>query len=201
MAIIVSADEIKKTLSGYSPNKAESFHRKSAQMADKEFKRVLKTRPETKVVIMAGGSASGKTEYVSTYLEQQEIIVFDGTLPTFKGARIKIRGAQKADKRVEVHLVLPASPQKAFFAFLNRERRFSASNFYRTHAGARRSVLEIAKGYSEIPISIFISDIDSINSKTMNFKELEFNGRQKLIEYLQNNQYTEENIRDEVAQR
>ena len=201
MAIIVSADEIKKTLSGYRPNRAEYFHKKSAQMADKEFKRALKTRPETKVVIMAGGSASGKTEYVSTYLEQQEIIVFDGTLPTFKGAKIKIRGVQKAGKQVEVHLVIPASLQKAFFAFLNRERKFSASNFYRTHAGARRSVLEIAIGCPEIPIRVFISDITSVNSKTMGFEELEFNGRQKLIEYLKNNQYTEENIRNEVVRR
>ena len=170
-------------------------------MADKEFKRALKTRPETKVVIMAGGSASGKTEYVSTYLEQQEIIVFDGTLPTFKGSEIKIRKAQKAGKQVEVHLILPASLQRAFFAFLNRERKFSASNFYRTHAGARGSVLEIAMGCPEIPVRVFISDIASVNSKTMSFKELEFKDRQKLIEYLQNNQYTEENIRNEVAQR
>ena len=201
MAIIVSADEIKKTLSGYSPDNAESFHRKSAQAADKEFGRVLKTRPEAKVVIMAGGSASGKTEYVSTYLEQQEIIVFDGTLPTFGGAKIKIRRAQKANKQVEIHLVLPASLQRAFFAFLNRERKFSASNFYRTHAGARKSVLETATGCPEIPIRVFISDITSVNSKTMSFKELEFKDRQKLIEYLQNNQYTEENIRNEVTQR
>ncbi len=201
MAIIISADEIKKTLSGYNPRQAESFHEKSARLADREFKRSLKTCSESKVIIMAGGAASGKTEYVSTYLKRQEVVVFDGTLPTFEGARIKIQGALKVVKAVEIHLVIPALLQSAFFTFLNRERKFPASNFYRTHAGARQSVLIITRKYPDIPVRIFISDIDSLDSKTMSFKELEFVSRQKLIEYLKKNQYTEENIMNEVAQR
>lgn len=200
MATIIAADEIKKTLPGYSPEKAESFHKESARLADKEFDRSLKTCSEPTVILMAGGSASGKTEYVSAHLRQQEALVFDGTLPTFKGARIKIKKSLKAGKQVEVHLIIPGSLQVAFFAFLNRDRKFSSLNFYRTHAGARETTLEIAQKYPEISVRVFISEIiDSTASKTMRFKEVQFNNKQEIIEYLKENQYTEEDIRDEVT--
>ena len=34
MALVISADEIKKQLPEYSPEKAEIFHRESARLAD-----------------------------------------------------------------------------------------------------------------------------------------------------------------------
>ena len=37
MADIISADEIKKQLPNYSPDKAEDFHHESAHQADKLF--------------------------------------------------------------------------------------------------------------------------------------------------------------------
>ncbi|MBU0578617.1 hypothetical protein KKE34_02135 [Patescibacteria group bacterium] len=41
MTPIISADEIKKTLPGYSPNKVEKFHTISAKIADKKFDKQL----------------------------------------------------------------------------------------------------------------------------------------------------------------
>ncbi len=115
---IIAASKIKKTLPVYDPGKSDLIHKRSAQLADKEFAQALRDYAEKIVVIMAGGSASGKTEYVSAYLKQRRIIVFDGTLPSFKGARIKIRKSLKANKNSEIHFVLPASLSKAFFTFL-----------------------------------------------------------------------------------
>ena len=129
MARIISADEIKKTLPGYNPAESESFHSESAKRADRQLEEALKSRPEKTVILTVGGAASGKTEYISTYLKQSETIVFDGTMPTLEGAEIKIGKVLKAGKKVEVHLVMPASLNKAFFAFLNRERKFAISHF------------------------------------------------------------------------
>ena len=81
------------------------------------LERALKVRTEKTVVMMAGGSASGKTEYVATYLKRRKIIVFDYSMRSFKGAKIKIRKVLKTDKELEIHFVLPASLPKAFFAF------------------------------------------------------------------------------------
>ena len=199
MAYIIAADEIKKTLPGYDPSKSEIFHSKSAKLADKEFEEALKIRSEEMIVIMAGGSASGKTEYVATYLKQEELIVFDGTLPTFEGAKIKIRKALKAGKKVEVHLVLPASLPKAFFAFLNRDRKFSPAHFYRTHSGSRQAVLEIAEQRADITIRVFISDFNAVDLKTMNFEELSPDNTEILVEYLRDRQYTVTDIMNKVA--
>jgi hypothetical protein len=65
---LISADDLKKTLPGYSPEKSEQFHSESAHLADKQFEQALKSRPEKTVILMAGGTASGKSEYVSAYL-------------------------------------------------------------------------------------------------------------------------------------
>lgn len=195
MAFIISADEIKKTLPGYSPAKSELFHRQSAKLADKTFEEALKSRSEKTVILMSGGTASGKSEYVSAYLAKLRLIVFDGTLPSFEGAKIKIKKTLKAGKKVEIHLVLPNDLLVAFIAFLNRERKFSLGHFYRTHSSSRQTVLDIAQSFNDIPIKIFVSDVDYIGHRqTMTFKELKLNGRGELIEFMKQNQYNEEEI-------
>lgn len=196
MAFIISADEIKKTLLGYSPSKSELFHRTSAKLADKAYEKALKERPEKTVILMSGGTASGKSEYVSAYLAKRSVIVLDGTLPSFEGAKIKIKKAQKAGKKIEIHLVMPNNLLVAFIAFLNRERKFSPEHFYRTHSNSRRTVLDVAQSFSDILIRIFISDVDFIGSEqTMSFKELKPRDQHNLIEFMKRNQYNEEDIK------
>ena len=198
MAHIVSIDEIKEELPGYNPAESELFHTEAAKLADQKFEQAVKSRSEQTVILMAGGAASGKTEYVSAYLKTRQIIVLDGTLPTFEGAKTKIRKILRARKKIEVHLVLPHSWHEAFFAFLNRERQFPESNFYSTHSNSRKTVLEVAKKYPGIPIKIFVSRTDSVDFKTMFFKEVVLENRPELIEYLRKNQYTESDIRQKV---
>lgn len=199
MAFIISADDLKKTLPGYSPEKSEQFHRESAHLADKQFEQALKTRPEKTVILMAGGTASGKSEYVSAYLKRRRVIILDGTLPTSEGAQIKLKKAVKASKAVEVHLVILASLLVAFIAFLNRDRKFSLSHFYRTHSSSRQTVLAVAEHYPDIPVKIYESDVDFVGTgTTMTFKKLLFDNRHELIEFLRQNQYTEEMVMKEV---
>ena len=155
MAHIISIDNIKSTLKGYKPDKAEVFHHKSAKLADKQFEKTIKKSHLKTVILMAGGSASGETEYIENYLRNKDVIVFDGTMPSFKGAEIKIKRIVKADKKAEVHLVLPISLLKAFNTFLGRERKFSPRHFYHTHSKSRESVLMVAQKYPQIIIRIF----------------------------------------------
>ncbi len=75
MAFIISADDIKKNLPGYDPKHSDVLHRESARLADKEFEKALKTRQEIKVILMSGGTASGKTEYVSSFLANKSALV------------------------------------------------------------------------------------------------------------------------------
>jgi endonuclease V-like protein UPF0215 family len=196
MAYIISADELKKSLSGYTPDKAEAYHETSAKLADKVYSAALKDRPEDTVILMSGGTASGKSEYVSVYLEGKEVIVLDGTLPTLEGASIKLRSARKAGKLVEIHSVMPASFPVAFAAFLNRDRKFPVEHFYRTHSSSRRTLLEVAEQFPDVPIKIVVSTGDPASGMT--FTEQQFADRQQMIEYVKRQQYTEEEIRNHI---
>jgi hypothetical protein len=198
MAFITSADDIKKSLRGYDPEHSEKMHSESARLADRAYAEALKTRSENAVILLSGGTASGKTEYVSAYLHRRKAIIFDGTLPTYEGAKIKIRKAQKCKKTVEIHAVLPENLLTAFIAFLNRDRKFPPEHFYRTHSESRKVLLEIAKNFTDIQIVIITSlYLHKSGSHRMTFGALRGADRRALIEFLEKNQYTEEEIKRE----
>jgi len=196
MAFIISADDIKKGLPGYDPEHSDVLHRESARLADKDFEKALKTRQEKKVILMSGGTASGKTEYVSAFLAKKNVIVFDGTLPTLEGAKIKIKKAMKCGKKVEIHGVMPDDLLIAFIAFLNRDRKFPPEHFFRTHSTCRKTLLEIARDMPDLTIRIFFSE-SIINKQQIDtrFTELTIPNRGALIEYLEQNQYTENELK------
>lgn len=131
MAYIISPDKIKESLPEYDPERSQDFHHESTRLADKDFSIALKGRSEDSVILMSGGSASGKSEYVSAYLENsRNAIIYDGTLPTLEGARIKFRQAKAAEKSVEVVAVVPVDLRIAYLAFLNRSRKYPSQHFF-----------------------------------------------------------------------
>lgn len=198
-AIIISADDIKKTLTGYIPAKSGQFHTESAKLADKEFLKAIKKLEYKQVILMSGGAASGKTEYVSEYLIKEQAIIMDGTLPTFEGAEIKIKNALKQGHTAAIHAVIPKNLKTAFLVFLQRERKFSPLHFYKTHSTSRKTLLQIASKYPDIPIKIIQSEyIELKESGSMKFSELSFEDKAHLIEYLKSIQYNEEHIKEIV---
>ena len=192
MAIVISADEIKKQLPDYFPEKAEIFHRESARLADKLFSQELKKRKYKYVILLNGGTASGKSEFLSTQLKNKRCIVFDATLSTQLGAEIKLKQILKAKKQPIIYAVIPDDLRRAFVAFLSRDRKFSDSHFYKTHCGSRKTLLWIAKNYPEIEINIVESSYTP--DQKLQFIQVEFENRQKLIDYLTSKQLTENDI-------
>ncbi len=192
-SIIISADEIKKNLEGYSPEKVEKFHSESAKIADKNFIKALNDKDFRRVFLLCGGTASGKTELVFEYLmDREDAIIFDGTLSTTEGAKIKIKKIEKKNKKPIICLVFPKSYKESIFAFLNRERKFDEKYFYKTHSGSLKTVLWIAKNYPKIKIEIYESFYEGV--KNMKFNQYEFPDRKYLIEFLERRQYTKEDI-------
>lgn len=195
MAYIISADEIKKRLPGYDPENAGELHSESAKLADQEYYTALQHRSEPKVILFAGGAASGKSEYISAHLRDEDAIIFDSTMRTFVGAKRKITSAVRANKLVEVVLVLPKDIKVAFDAFLHRDRKFSEVHFYQTHSFARKTVTEVAHNF-DIPISIFISSYEKIGEKYKTvFDEVDTIDKEGLLEFLTSHQYTEDEIK------
>lgn len=189
--ILISIDESKRQILGYAPERAEEFQKESAKLANKSFEKALKSSKWDEVILMCGGSASGKTEFLSEYLNDFEGIIFDGTLPTMQGAEIKIKEIKKAKKKPIICAVLPDDLKRAFIAFLGRDRKFSDEYFYKTHSGARKTLLEVAKTHPEVEIRIYES---SYRGATLFFQKIVFNSSRELIEFLNKSQYTEDEI-------
>ncbi len=192
---LISADEVKKTFEGYHPSKVEKFHTRSAKVADKMLEVSLKKNPEKEVYLMCGGTASGKTEFLSEYLDTFDGIVFDGTLATPEGAHIKIRKIQKAKKIPIICAVIPLNLHVAFTAFLHRERKFSDVHFFKTHAGARKTLLWVAESMPHVELRLYRS---TYIEKKMVFQALTFEDYVQQIEFLRNIQYTEDGILKEI---
>lgn len=195
--IVISSDQVKEKLRGYDPRKAELFHVASSKIADKEFGEKLKKSSTKDVILMCGGSASGKTEFLSRHLSDFDGIVFDSTLPTVEGAKIKIKKILKAKKIPHVYAVFPDNLATAFTAFLHRDRKFGDEHFYRTHSSSRKTLLWIAENYPEIPISLFESRY--LKRGGLLFDEYTFENRSQMIEFLKKSQYTESEIIDKAS--
>lgn len=196
MVLIISSDEIKKSIPGYNPKKSHLVHRQSAKLADTQYEDALRTCPYDQVILLSGGAASGKTEFVSEYLANEKSIVVDGTLPSFEGAQIKIKKALKSGRRVEVIAVWPADLSVAFSTFLQRDRKFPDEHFYRTHSQSRKTLLQIALSDLETDIKLYKNDL---RHNKLAFYEYAFAQRDYLIEFIRENQYTEEEIFNEVT--
>ncbi len=191
--LIISPDEIKTFFPSYTPDKAEKFHTESAKLADKWFKTAVEIIPAP-VLVLAGGSASGKTEYLSQYVKIHAYgIFFDGTLPTFKGACIKIDHVLACNRQLDIHFILPRDLRKAFLVFLGRERKFNQTHFYRTHSESRHTILEIFSYYPTVNVRI-IESMFNTNSDTMDFIEKTFVSRPEKFDYLRSIQYTQKEI-------
>lgn len=196
-AILVSADDLKKTIPGYDPKESHKVHGESARMADAQYEKAIKTSAYDQVVLLSGGSASGKTEFMSEYLLDKPIIIVDGTLPTVEGAKIKIRKALKCGKKVKIIAVWPSDLKVAFAAFLQRDRKYPDEHFYRTHSQSRKTLLELARTDLDIEIEIYENHFDE---EGLVFYQYTFDDKTHLIEELEDNQYTEEDIIDLITE-
>lgn len=189
--IIISIDESKKQIVGYAPHKAEEFQKESAKLANKSFDIALKKSLHHEVILMCGGSASGKTEFLSEYLSGFQGIIFDSTLPTIQGAEIKIKKIIKAKKKPIICAIFPDDIKRAFVAFLGRDRKFSDEYFYKTHSGSRSTLMWVTENHPGVDIRIYESSYEKNN---LIFKEILFNNPKERIDFLMKNQYTGSDI-------
>jgi hypothetical protein len=191
MVELISPDDIKNEIEGYSPERASDFHTQSAKIADKRFKGLLQTSSSAHVILLSGGPASGKTEFYSEYLSKEDCIVYDGVLPTVQGAEIKLSLIRKHGKKAKIYAIWPYDLKQAFIAFLHRDRKFEDSYFFEKHVSARQTLLNLAKKYPDLEIRIFKN---AYLQGKLNFTELEFPNQEVLVAYLEENQYTVEEI-------
>lgn len=194
--LIISADQIKEYFPKYDPSKSSTVHSDSAKIADKRYTAAIKCI-DTEIILLWWWAASGKTEYLSAYIQYsdiQEWIYLDGTLPSLKWAKIKIDQALRSWRQISIHYVMPDSLHRAFTWFLHRSRKYTPKHFYKTHSDSRAALLDIAKEYPDIEILVIESRYD--DHDWWYYIPLKFDDREWLITYLESIQYTSKQIKN-----
>lgn len=165
--MIIEVDEYKKKISGYNPKKSEDFHSQSAKLADRDFVECLKSKKYKSVVLMAGGTASGKTEFARSYLTKRDQLVYDGTLKDFEGFKIKLEKIKRYDKSIEnikVILIIPSDTTEALGAFLKRDRIMKLDTFFDTQIRSKMTVAQILK-QTKTRVEMYISHVGPDSNK------------------------------------
>ena len=191
-ALIIEVDAFKPKVPGYNPKRSWSCHGQSAMLADAAFKQALKNPLYKKVVLMCGGSASGKSEFVSSNLVNKGIIVYDGTLSSIEGARVKIRNSKRKRKKVEVNAIIPDNIVKVFRAFLTRDRVIPVDVFIETHSRCRSTLLWILEHQMSIDVKIYES---STKEDRLQVNELIFKTQNEMIKYVKLAQISKQKIK------
>lgn len=159
--MIIEVDEYKKKVQGYNPKKSEDFHRESARLADKDFVDCLRSKKYKRIIFMAGGTASGKSEFAHSYLTKKDQLTYDGTLKDFDGFKIKLQKIERYDNndsRVKVVLIIPKDWVRAFGAFLKRERKMKTVTFFDTHIRSKIAVARILIE-TKTRVEIYVSEV------------------------------------------
>jgi len=211
---LISIDDEKELIVGYNPENADNFYEQSAKIANKKFDTELKKikGQNKKVVLMCGGSASGKTEFIEKFCptenegEEIEGIIFDSTLSTTEGAKVKIDKILKSKNIPIICLILPYNLSRCLRAFHGRERKIPEKRFFETHSGGRKVALWIAKNFENVDLLIYYNllaneakeidvEIDD-EDNGQGFAEISFENKFEMINFLENSQYLEDEIKN-----
>lgn len=190
MALIIDIDQFKELIPGYKPSNAEKFHHQSMKLANGTFLDALKSSTYKKVILMSGGSASGKSEFLDAYLKAKKAIIYDSTLSSIEGFQIKYKLSQKYAKKIEIYAIWPEDLLISFIAFLNRDRKFPYEHFFKTHSRSRKVLLWILRNYPEIKIHLYLNTYD--NDIKLKYKKLEFASRIDQGKYILKEQQSEQ---------
>lgn len=160
--MIIEVDEYKKKVKEYDANRSEDFHLESSKLADRDFIDALKSKKYKRIILMAGGTASGKTEFAKSYLIHKNQLVYDGTLKSYEGFKVKrdkIKNYDKSRSTFKVVLIIPYDWRKAFEAFLGRERKMKPAIFFNTQIQSKRTAARILLE-TKFKVDVYISRIE-----------------------------------------
>lgn len=188
--MIIEVDEYKKQIPGYDPEKSEEFHSESGKLADKDFEKQVRSGNYHEIIFMAGGTASGKSEFAQTYLTEPDVLVYDGTLKNLSGFEIKVRNIIRyapVDTIIRVILILPQDLEKSFSAFLTRERKMENKTFFETHIKSKINVAKLLEKrefknrqiYCDVYVSFTVN-----NESDLEFEKIKYSDHNQLIQGL-----------------
>jgi hypothetical protein len=134
---------------------------------------------------MAGGAASGKTEFSVSFLMGEHQLIYDGTLKNFDGFKIKLKNIKRYAKNnpdVKVILIIPDDWKQAFEIFLKRERKMEMVTFFDTHIRSKIAVARVLLE-TDIPVEIYTSGLLQ-NELKLDYKRFVIHDRKAIVNEL-----------------
>lgn len=122
---------------------------------------------------MAGGTASGKTEFAYTYLNKKYNLVYDGTFKNYDGFKPKLDKIKRYAKNkpsVKIILIIPENLTLSLGAFLKRERKMNMETFFSTQIDSKISVSKILLN-TKFRVDIYFSSVEENKDKLL-FKKV-----------------------------
>lgn len=147
--VIIDPDALKKVFNDFDPKN----HEKYSTAAKAEFATALKKNKNPEVVFTAGGSGSGKSEFILKRIEQEGHtgIVYDGTMADYSSSIAKIRQAAAAGKTIRIDAILPRIESAWKFVqkrALKTGRGVPLEEFVKKHVGFIKTLEQLVKdGY------------------------------------------------------
>lgn len=152
---------------GYDGKNASAVHEVSSQIADDAFFKLVKERPQKKVLFLAGGGGSGKTAATRAFANDDYAAVFDGTFSNFESAARRINVARQAGKEVEVVFVGRNAADAWKEGVLRRlskgdDRVVPLDVFVQAHTNAPKTVQRIIDEMPDVDVK-FISNTGKLD--------------------------------------
>lgn len=188
--LVIDSDNIKKMFIDYNPNKPELVHRPSSDLSQKFYEQSLKENPNKKVVLLAWGWWSGKSEILVKNIKNWEpAIVFDWTGKNYDKMIKNYELAKKHWKTPSIEAVF-IDFNKAKQFNLKRDRVVSLDILKDTHSWYRKTLLRITKERTDISVSLKINVWTKIWDKLVYLKVKE----KQIVEFLSKRQELEKKI-------
>lgn len=197
-ATVISLDEIKKTLPGYSKETSQSLQKSAAIETEKQLIKAINEDTSGIVRLLGGGPGSGKTEILLPGLIDYPSVIWDGTLANIPIARKMIDLALSKGKSVEISPIY--TPIQEAFEFAGKRpgrAAIAADPLIERHVGFRENIVKLLEEYPKVEVSVADPKTGKIirNAILRNLVEegaaLErFSSRPEMLEFLKKEVYS-----------
>lgn len=197
-AVVIGSDDLKDYFGkDYNIKK----HPVYSEAADNLFRRAVVESKEDTVKFLAGGTGSGKSDFlVPNVSEEFPGVVYDSTAWNPEGLLKQIEFVQSKGKKAEVYGIIPNLERSRAYTFLREaagKHPVTEAAFVNTHAGAIQTMLEAIKR----GVDVYVLDTRTITSAAQAEDAEQLPNPVALLESVKySKEYVREKIKDVTAQ-
>lgn len=192
-AVVVGADNLKDF---FGKDYDTANHKMYSTATNMLYERAVKELPEKTVMFTAGGTGSGKSDFVVAHLEDGfKGVIYDSTGWNYEGLNKQVEFAKENGKNVEVYGIIPDIRRARAYTFKREadgEHPVTETAFIRTHAGAIQSMIRFIEDGGDV----YVIDTRNITSKEQ-AENAEF--AHNPLDTLKEVAYSEDNVKEQIS--